>query len=540
MKENGNKTIARFVFVVIAVFFCGTSVVRAQRFAGVVVDSAYRTPVPYAAVYVRGTAFGAVADNVGRFSFDAPRPVCADTLVVAAEGFGVRLVAASDIETPADMCIGLVADGKWETGLLFGEKTAGSPRKTAPVLARIARAIADDWVPLGNAETNAFDLGKIRTIPGFNPLEGFRIRLGGASNARLSSRFFVKGYAAYGFRDKKTKYRGELVRSFHEKAYFEEEFPKNNLRLVFENDLYSPGEMHPRQGNDLLLFTRRFSAKGMAYRRFADLSYEREHRNGTAYCLWIRRSHLTPQNAETHLLPGSVNLSASRPALRYEEAGLLLRYTVREAYRQQKRKRISVEPSSPRFLLGYSAGVFDAGGKRNLYHRLDLSMQKRFFAGSAGEVHLNAQFSKLWNDVPAFLLLFPNQQAAHVAESNLFFLMRPMEFPAHEQYTLQSVFVGEDLLFSKTELLNALGFREFVSFKLAYGKLNETDCSPAVRPGAYGLPRGSQCYRGEPYLEASAGITRILGLLRIEYVHRFTHRRPADGAKWLIRMDIAL
>ena len=113
--------------------------------------------------------------------------------------------------------------------------------------------------------------------------------------------------------------------------YHEEEFPKNNLRLVYENDLYSPGEMHPRSPNDLLLITYRRSLNEATYRDFGEINYEREYRNGLAHTLWVRRSRLQPQGELVFewLNDEVVNRS---DALNTAEVGIQLRYSVREAY----------------------------------------------------------------------------------------------------------------------------------------------------------------------------------------------------------------
>ena len=89
---------------------------------------------------------------------------------------------------------------------------------------------------------------------------------------------------AYGFKDQQLKYR-EAIWSLNRRVYHEDEFLKNNLRLVYEKDLFSPGEMHPRALNDLLLITYRRSLNEATYRNFAEISHEREHKNGLAHTL---------------------------------------------------------------------------------------------------------------------------------------------------------------------------------------------------------------------------------------------------------------
>ncbi len=63
---------------------------------------------------------------------------------------------------------------------------------------------------------------------------------------------------------------------------------------------------------------------------------------------------------------------------------------------------------------------------------------------------------------------------------------------------------------------------------------------PLDNRGIYPLPPMSCRYNEIPYVEGSLGITGIFGLLRVEYVHRFTHRDTPNALLGLLRVDIAL
>lgn len=43
-----------------------------------------------------------------------------------------------------------------------------------------------------------------------------------------------------------------------------------------------------------------------------------------------------------------------------------------------------------------------------------------------------------------------------------------------------------------------------------------------------------------PYIEGAIGVTNILGLVRIEYVHRFTYRDHPEALLGKIRFDVTL
>ena len=56
----------------------------------------------------------------------------------------------------------------------------------------------------------------------------------------------------------------------------------------------------------------------------------------------------------------------------------------------------------------------------------------------------------------------------------------------------------------------------------------------------YDFPEVSHQYGSKPYVEGTIGITNILGLLRVEYVHRFTYRNHPDALLGKIRIDVIL
>jgi hypothetical protein len=286
-----------------------------------------------------------------------------------------------------------------------------------------------------------------------------------------------------------------------------------------------------------LLITYRRSLNEATYRDFGELNYEREYRNGLAHILWVRRSRLRPQGelAFEWLNNEVVNRS---DALNTAEVGIQLRYSVREAYDQQRRKRKPLEMTSPVFFLSHSMGIDNFLGGEVPFHRTELSVQKRFLLGNAARIDVVGEAMKVWNAVPFPLLVYPNQRIRHHIENNAFFLSRALEFVADEQLTLRMTFIGEELLLSRVSLLNRLRVRELISVRAAYGRLSDKNLPGAT--GTYLLPPVSQRYDNVPYVEGTFGITNILGFLRVEYVHRFTYRDHPDALLGAVRVGATL
>jgi hypothetical protein len=159
--------------------------------------------------------------------------------------------------------------------------------------------------------------------------------------------------------------------------------------------------------------------------------------------------------------------------------------------------------------------------------------------GSVGRLDAVGEVMKIWDAVPFPLLVYPNQRQRHHIENNAFFLNRALEFMADEQVTLRTTFVGDDLLLSKIALLERLGVKELLSLRASYGRLSDKN-DPEQSSDLYSFPPVSYRYGSAPYLEGTIGITNILGLLRVEYVHRFTYRDHPDALLGKIRVDVTL
>lgn len=507
-------------------------------YKGVVTDARYKTPVAYASVFLEKAPVGTIANNVGEFLLQVPDSLAGSRWVIIREGFVLkRVMPAGRGETPVH--IELQPEDWMQQAIDSQPFPFQKQTKTARFLTRALSFVLNDWIALGNPDSHRWDLGRIQTFPTYNPIEGLRLRAGLASNSRLSPHFFLKGYVAYGFKDKRVKYRGEAVYSFDKKAYHEDEFPKNNVRLVYENDLYSPGELHPRSDNDLLLVTYLNSTNETTYRRFVEARYEKEHKNGLAETVWLRQSKFVPQGALT-FTPTRPPSALPANALQTAEVGVELRYSVREAYVQQHRRKTPLDTESPVFFLSHSVGVYGGPKNRAVYHRTDFSVQKRFVFREWGRLDAVGEFSKVWNAVPFPLLVYPNQRYRRHIENNAFFLNKSLEFMADEQYTLRATFVGNNFLLARIPFLNRFSIRETASFRASYGRLSPQNNPSLSSHTLYRFPPTSCLYRSVPYLEGSIGITQFLGLFRVEYVHRFTHRAHMGAELGEIRVDITL
>ena len=506
---------------------------------GVVLDAHNKTPLPFVALFFEGTAQGDLTNSGGKFSIEASEDVVRERkLKVMFTGYHTQEVKInSDSLHTLKIYLTPVAH-KDDIPLLEAIRVMGDEgRNLLPYyLYEITNIVLNDNFPLGNPQTNKFDLYRIQEIPAYNHLEGVRLRLSAATNARLHPNLFAKGYVGYGFKDRKLKYRGELAWSFDKKAYHDEEFPRNNIRLIHENDIFAPGENHPRLLNDFLLLSYRRSRGAMTYRKFTELNYEKETLYGFSYQLWGRVSDIQSASELTYSAVDNIKYPSPLHVLESKNAGVSLRYYPNEAYTQNKRIRTPFSLTEPLFMLSHTVGENSIFGGNELYHKTELSFQKRLEMGNHGFIDLVADYQKVWTEAPFPLLLYPNANRGFFIDNKAFFLVNAMEFINDEQYSVRIAYVADNLLLNRVPLLKKLGFKELFILRGVHGKLSDKNI-PTAENGLFVLPEQTIKMNSTPYLEGVVGITNILGILRVEYIHRLTYRNHPDVLKYGFRLD---
>src|SRR5690606_19297788 len=119
----------------------------------------------------------------GEFSFSVPDSLKNSRLASVGEGYRLTYLVPEGYDHIA-LPIALEPQEQVAESPVGGG--AVKPGKFGSLLNKAARFVMNDWIPLGDPETNTFDFGRIQTFPTYNSIEGVRLRAGIASNARLS------------------------------------------------------------------------------------------------------------------------------------------------------------------------------------------------------------------------------------------------------------------------------------------------------------------------------------------------------------------
>jgi hypothetical protein len=399
---------------------------------------------------------------------------------------------------------------------------------------KVALTLLNGYVSTGNP--SKFDFGPLNTFVNWNKLEGFRLKVGGMTTAHLNKHLFAKGYIAYGFKDEKLKYMGELEYSFNEKKYHSNEFPIHSLKLWHQYDVDKIGQHYQFTSQDnAFLAIRRKTDNKMTYLRRTALQYKVEWVNGLSFAASLEhRRHeatcfLPFEDAEGHVF-GHYTTAGFRVQLRYAPG---------EKFYQTRMFRFPINIDNPIMTLthtympkGFLGGDFEV-------NKTEFAIQKRFWFSAFGYTDVIVKAGKIWSKVAYPDLMIPNANLSYTIQPETYTLMNAMEF-ANDQFVSWDVtYWMNGLIFNRISLVKKLKLREVLSFRGLYGSLTSKN-NPAKSADVYQFPEMTNCQPmgKKPYMELGVGIDNILSFLRLDYVWRLTYRDTPGVDKQGLRVQV--
>ena len=400
------------------------------------------------------------------------------------------------------------------------------------------------WVPIREHEPPLF-YGPVNTSVSHNDLEGWRLRTGAMTSAYLNPHLFGRFYVAYGLKDHRWKYMGEVEYSFKKKKEHPNEFPIHSLKAHYESDIYQYGQNYLYTNKDnLFLSLKREKDNKIGYVKKAELTYKREFYNNLSYHVTLRNridiaSHLVPFE-RTATIDG-VTTSTFVKELNQSEIEIGLRYAPKEKFIQSKWNRHSILPEHPVYTLKHKIGVKGVLGSDLNYHYTEASFQKRFWFSAFGYTDCILKAGKVWNQVPFPLLIMPNANLSYTIQKESYALMNAMEFFNDEFASWDLTYYMNGLIFNRLPLIRKLNWREVITFKGMYGNLSDKNRPDPLNTGSlFKLPYKDEQYHylgSAPYMEVALGIENIFKVLRVDYVRRLTYTNLPGVNRWGIRIQ---
>lgn len=231
-------------------------------------------------------------------------------------------------------------------------------------------------------------------ISGLNRYEKIRLGAGFQTNTLLSNTFSFGGYAGYGFGDHAWKYGGNLGLNFQRRTHTE-------LQFLFRQDLQEPTTI-PYFTENATLYSNGvlrsfYSSRADSVRQYR-VMFNTKPRPWLQFNAWLMKEDRSPAGYRYSFdIDGKNNFVST---YHNTEAGIGIRYSWRETYTKIGRAILMKTPPRTQILFQVSRGLKDVLDGQLSYTKMALQFNQRFQTRLLGRTSLQAEFGKLWGDVP--------------------------------------------------------------------------------------------------------------------------------------------
>lgn len=417
---------------------------------------------------------------------------------------GARKAKVTDNEKRVDQLMGRLRDVKL---YYWGEK--------------VLKVLVMGYVRVG--KNPKVEYGPVNTTISHNWVEGWRFRVGGITTANLSRRLFARGYVAYGVKDHRWKYKGELEWSFVDKVSHSREFPIHSLRLTSLYDVDQLGSEYLYTNSDnFFLSLKRMPDRMVTYHNVNKLEYTLELQNNFSVVGTLKNEI---QRA-TPWVPFVDGYGQAHDRYMLTSAGVQLRYAPGEKFYQARTSRVPINLDAPVFTLSHVYAPGHWLGNDFALNVTQLSVRKRFWLSAFGHIDAIVKGGHVWSRSPYLNLLIPNANVSYIIQPESFALMNPMEFVNDTYASWDIAYWANGAILNYIPGIKTLKLREVFGFRGLWGHLSHRN-DPAQNPGLYRFPADATMttMTSRPYLEASVGLDNIFKYLRVDYVWRLTYTR---------------
>jgi hypothetical protein len=378
----------------------------------------------------------------------------------------------------------------------------------------------------GYKSAGKFDIGAIGSFYTFNPIEGQRLKFGGRSNVKLSTRWFGEGYAAYGTGDSRWKYYGALSYAFNNKSIYT--YPQHYVQVSYLDDARTLG-----QENTFAVANNFFTSFGhgdntkWVYSRITRVSYVHEFNSHFSFTMGAKYWIQQPTGTLYYIYRDRADNPDTVSQVSTSELSASIRWAPHEQFFQNKAGRVNIINHWPIFTLQYSKGLKGLFGASYNYDAFHLNVYKRCYIAPLGFSDVSFDAGYIGGAVPFPLLTVHPGNPSYFYSQRAYNLMNVGEFVSDHYAGLNIDHFFNGFFFNKVPGLKRLRLREVIAGKILYGGLRSEN-NPAVNPNQMKFPltdgvMTTYSLGGRPYIEGSVGIYNIFTIFRLDLVKRFTY-----------------
>lgn len=371
------------------------------------------------------------------------------------------------------------------------------------------------------------EFGPIANAFSINNVEGFRLRMGARTTPHFSERVQLEAFIAYGFKDERVKYGGKMQFIFARKPW-----NKIALSAFTDVDLKSRNAEEMDYDNVFSIVNKRNAVQRLYNVESFKLVYDTElHKDLTAYLTLLHR-RIKPAFAFAYekddRIRNDLNSSEVSISFRWQYGSKPLPGTfLREAQMARFFGQFRKKNEWPIVRFMYTAGIPNFPDSDFKYHDVAMGLQGDIQLTAKMSMYYNAWVGKIFGTLPFLLLRNPEGNFSYVHNKYLFNNMSLLEFSADQYASLNFQWYFGGMLFDKIPGIKKLKLREVVTSNVFYGSMSQANKN-------YNSLNTFDTAFPIPYVEAGIGIENILKFIRIDYIHRFTHRDKPNITKWAI------
>lgn len=378
----------------------------------------------------------------------------------------------------------------------------------------------------GYKSAGKFDVGAIGSFYTFNTIEGQRLKLGGRTNTKLSTRWFGESYAAYGTKDQRWKYYGALSYAINNKSIYT--YPQHYVQASYLYDVRTLGQDNTFAvaNNFFTSFSHGDNSKWV-YSRVARVSYIHEFNSHFSFTVGAKNWQQEPTGSLVYIYKDFADQADTITRLTTSEISFSIRWAPHEQFFQNKAGRVNIINHYPIVTLQYSRGVkglFNGAFNYDAYH---LNVYKRCYIAPLGYSDINFDAGYLGGALPFPLLTVHPGNPSYFYSQRAYNMMNVGEFVSDHYAGIDIDHFFNGFFFNKIHGLKRLRLREVIGGKILYGGLRNEN-NPAVNPNQMKFPltngvMSTYSLSGKPYIEGSVGIYNIFTIFRLDLVKRFTY-----------------
>jgi hypothetical protein len=355
------------------------------------------------------------------------------------------------------------------------------------------------------------ELGPYYTTYSSNVIEGPRLRFGGRTSNKFSTRIMPGGHIAYGFKDQRYKYGLYVTYMFNTN-------PRRTSTISYFHDIRQLGKSENAflDDNYLTSFLRRNPNYKLTMVDQFNAFYEHEWLLGFSNTLKVTYQTIYPTQYVPFKYYGTEEDSTYGLPFTSAEITVSTHFAYREKFLWGKFERKTLGSQYPSLDLDLTFGPKDFLESAHEYFKIRLKISDKVETNPLGYFKYRLTLGKIFGTLPYPLLKLHEGNETYAYDPLSFNMMNYYEFVSDEYASLFAEQHFQGFFLNRIPLIRALHWREVVSCNILFGRLSERNTTVME------FPEGLSALNGG-YYEASVGIENIFKLFRVDAMWRFSY-----------------